>query len=117
MPKDNAPFATADGKPITPDTNNAKPTDFTKKPTSDATKGGEFDVTKQNRTQATEPPSTTPPRQPHMVDRPQNVGDAPRFNTQSVPKDGSLVPPTPTKQPSRGTGSIGNSAKPFKGMR
>jgi hypothetical protein len=115
--KNNTPFATADGKPITPETNNTKPTDFTKDATSDAQKGGSFDVTRQNRQQQTEPPPQTTPMQPHMVNRPQNVGDGPRFNTRSVPADGSLVPPTPTQQPSKGTGSIGVSRSPFKNMK
>ncbi len=104
------PFATADGKPTT--TSSAAPNNFVKNAKSDATKGGEFDATRQNRQQPTETAQPSPP--PWLTNRPQQAGGPmSRVNPRSVP-DSGLVPPTPTKQPSKGTGTPGVGRVPFK---
>ena len=68
-----------------------------------------------NRPQAD--PSVTSRDFPATANRPQTAGSpAQRVNVDSVPTGGTLPPNPSTRQSSVGTGSVGNTRVPFKGM-
>lgn len=110
------PFATKDGRPtnVTP----GRPTDMTASngTPNPAAEGGAHDFLAD--------PTGTPGAGPKPRDliasgnRPQTPG-APeqRANPQSVPATGTSIPVDAGAVRRGGTGSLGNNARPFKGMK